>query len=219
MTETTILCFGDSNTHGTKPMPDMNSRERHAKSDRWPTVMADILGPDYEVIAEGHPGRNAACDDPIEGAHKNGLSVLPALLESHRPVDLLIVMLGTNDLKARFSLPAFDIALALERLAVMARERGIASDGTPPKVLFVAPVPIEETGFLAEMFAGGATKSRALPGHLRAIADRQGAAFIDLAGAAQVDPVDGIHLSADSQRALGRAIAAKVQTLIDRTPP
>ena len=216
MTQKTILCFGDSNTHGTVAMVDMDSRERFAKAQRWPSVMEAELGPDWEVIAEGHPGRNAAFDDPVEGEHKNGMRILPSLLQSHRPVDLLIVMLGTNDLKARFNVPPIDIALALERLAIQNRTYLCGHDGKEPKLLFVAPVPIEETGFLGEMFAGGAAKSRELPKLLRKVAMRQRAEFMDLARVAKVDMVDGIHLDADGQAAVGRAIAAKVRSIFEK---
>jgi lysophospholipase L1-like esterase len=211
----TILCFGDSNTHGSMAMPDMNTRRRFPKPQRWTSVMAQVLGEGYEVIPEGQPGRNAAFDDPVEGAHKNGLAVLPALLESHRPVDLLVILLGTNDMKARFGAPVLDVALALERLAMFAAQSGAGPDGTAPRVLLVAPVPIEERGFLGEMFAGGATKSCLLPKYLEQIADRQGAAFLDLATVAQVDPIDGIHLTAEGQAAVGHAIAEKVRALCD----
>ena len=76
-----------------------------ARDERWAGRLARLL-PDWEVIAEGHPGRTTVHDDPVEGAHRNGLTVLPALLESHRPVDVVLVMLGTNDLKERFSVNA-----------------------------------------------------------------------------------------------------------------
>jgi lysophospholipase L1-like esterase len=210
-TQRTILCFGDSNTHGTRAMRDLTDRRRFDRALRWPSVMAAALGDGWEVIAEGHPGRNAVFDDPIEGAHKNGLAVLPALLESHRPIDLVIVMLGTNDLKARFAVPASDIAYGLERLVVAIRQSDAGPDKAAPKVLVASPVPVEEVGFLAEMFAGGAAKSRALPAHLQAMAARQGAGFLDLAPVASVDPVDGIHLTAEAQAAIGAAMAKAVK--------
>lgn len=213
MQEKTILCFGDSNTHGTMALRDMNDIRRFPKQHRWPNVMAAELGEGYDVISEGHPARTSALDDPIEGAHKNGLRILPALLQSHRPVDLVIVLLGTNDLKLRFSLSALDIALALEQLAVANRTYGVSSDGTAPKVLFVSPVPVEEVGFLGEMFAGGAVKSRQLAKHLQAISDRQGADFLDIAGVAEVDMADGVHWTAEGQMAVGSAIAAKVREI------
>lgn len=208
-----ILCFGDSNTHGTRAMESILGNGRFPKHERWPSVMADILGKDWDVIAEGHPGRNAVYDDPIEGDHKNGLRILPALLESHKPLDLVIVMLGTNDLKARFDVPASDIALGLERLARTIRLSELGPDASAPKILLVAPVPIEEVGFLGDMFAGGAAKSRALPALLRESADRQGAAFLDLAPVASVDMVDGVHLSAEGQAAIGKAMADAVLEL------
>lgn len=211
MADRVILCFGDSNTHGTRAMRDITDRRRFARDQRWPSVMAAELGAGWEVIPEGHPGRNAVFDDPIEGAHKNGLAVLPALLETHRPIDLVIVMLGTNDLKARFSVPASDIAIGLERVVLAIRQSGLGPQNAAPKVLVAAPVPIKETGFLAPMFAGGAEKSRALAGFLREMADRQGAAFIDLAPVAEVDPTDGIHLTAEAQGAIGRAMAGAVR--------
>ncbi|MEL7115525.1 MAG: SGNH/GDSL hydrolase family protein [Pseudomonadota bacterium] len=215
MVDKTILCFGDSNTHGTTALAHMDDIDRFPKDVRWPNVMGRILGEGFDVIEEGHPGRNAAFDDPVEGEHKNGLRILPALLQSHKPLDLLIVMLGTNDLKARFNVPPLDIALALERLAVANQTYGMSADGSPPKLLYIAPVPIEETGFLGEMFAGGAAKSRALPAYLKVIAERTGSAFLDLTGVAEVDMIDGIHLTAEGQAAVGRAIASKVKELFE----
>lgn len=208
-----VLCFGDSNTHGTMAMRDLTDRGRFARAQRWPSVMAVTLGDGYEVIAEGHPGRNAVFDDPVEGEHKNGLRILPALLESHRPLDLVIVMLGTNDLKARFSVPASDIAIGLERLVAAIRQSDAGPEGAAPGVLLAAPVPVEEVGFLGDMFAGGAAKSRALPPLLADVAARQNVGFINLAPVAQVDPVDGIHLSAKAQAAIGAAMAGAVQRM------
>ncbi|MDJ0824586.1 MAG: SGNH/GDSL hydrolase family protein [Rhodobacter sp.] len=211
MTGRTILCFGDSNTHGTMAMRDLTDRRRFPKDQRWPQVMAAALGDGWEVIAEGHPGRNAVFDDPVEGEHKNGLRVLPALLETHRPIDLVIVMLGTNDLKARFSVPASDIAIGLERVVTAIGASDAGPDGAAPRVLVAAPVPIEETGFLAPMFEGGAAKSRALAPLLQDMATRQAAGFVDLAAVAEVDAVDGIHLGAAAQAAVGAALAGAVR--------
>ena len=94
----TLLCYGDSNTHGTMPMPDLGFQGRYSRDERWSGRLQRLL-PDWEVIAEGHPGRTTVHDDPVEGAHRNGLTVLPALLETHRPVDAVLLKLGTNDLK------------------------------------------------------------------------------------------------------------------------
>ena len=216
MAHRTILCFGDSNTHGTMAMRDLTDRRRFPKEQRWPSVMAAALGEAWEVIAEGHPGRNAVFDDPVEGEHKNGLRVLPALLETHRPIDLVIVMLGTNDLKARFSAPASDISIGLERLVLAIKGSFEGPENRAPGVLLASPVPIEEVGFLGDMFAGGAAKSRALPPLLTAVAKRQRVGFVDLATVAEVDEVDGIHLTAEAQAAIGAAMADAVRRMFER---
>ena len=209
----TVLCFGDSNTHGTRAIARWGDRGRFDHAARWPSVMAKQLGEGWEVIAEGHPGRTAVFDDPVEGAHKNGLRALPVLLESHKPLDLVIVMLGTNDLKARFGVPASDIALGLERIVQAIRLSDAGPEGAAPRVLLAAPVPVIETGVLETMFAGGAEKARALPPLLAEVAARQGTGFFDLAPVAVVDTTDGVHLGTAAQAAIGRAMAQAVTEL------
>lgn len=206
----TILCYGDSNTHGSMPMASWEDSRRFPKADRWPSVMAAALGESYDVITEGHPGRNSAFDDPVYGNHKNGLTILPALLESHKPLDLVIILLGTNDLKAQHAATAWDIALALGRLAALINASDCGPGGAAPRVLLAAPAPITEVGFLGEMYAGGAAKSRDLPSRLAEVARMQGAEFIDMTPVAQVDPLDGIHFDAQGLAAIGQAMAAKV---------
>lgn len=205
----TLLLFGDSNTHGTVPMPELGHSARYGRDERWAGRLARLL-PMWEVIAEGHPGRTTLHDDPVEGAHRNGLTVLPALLESHKPVDVVLVMLGTNDLKERFSVNACDIALSLERLVrtILSSEAG--PDGTAPGVLLVAPPPIEEVGCLAGMFAGGAAKSRALAAEVKAAAARVGVPFLDAGQIVKVSPVDGIHYGPEANPALAEAFATAI---------
>jgi lysophospholipase L1-like esterase len=149
-------------------------------------------------------------DDPVEGAHRNGLSVLPALLESHRPLDLVLVMLGTNDLKQRFSVNACDIAHSLERLVRVIKGSEAGPGGRAPGVLLVAPPPIVETGCLAGMFAGGAAKSRRLAAEIRAVAARLDVPFLDAGEVVAVSPVDGIHYGAEANPALAEAFAAAI---------
>lgn len=88
------------------------SGQRFAENVRWTGVLASMLGPDFRIIEEGLNARTTAFDDPVEGLHKNGRAYLLPCLESHAPLDLVIIMLGTNDLKQRFRLPASDIAEA-----------------------------------------------------------------------------------------------------------
>ena len=142
---------------------------------------------------------------------KDGLAVLPALLESHRPLDLVVILLGINDLTARFSVTAFDIALSVDRLAGVVSASDVGPGGAAPVLLIVSPAPIVETGFLGEMFAGGAAKAGALAAHLGEIATTRGARFFDAATVAAVDPLDGVHLGPAAHAALGAALADEVR--------
>ena len=205
-----LLLFGDSNTHGTMPMPDLDFDGRFDRDERWAGRLAKLI-PEWEVIAEGHPGRTTVHDDPVEGAHRNGLTVLPALLESHKPLDLVLIMLGTNDLKARFSVNACDIALSLERLVRGIKGSDAGPGGTAPGVLLVAPPPILETGCLAGVFAGGAAKSASLAAEIAAAAARAGVAFLDAGQVVRVSPIDGIHYDAEANPALAKAFAAEIR--------
>jgi lysophospholipase L1-like esterase len=206
----TILCYGDSNTHGTMPMPDLGAMGRYSRDVRWPGQLAALL-PGWQVIEEGLPGRTTVHDDPIEGAHRNGLAVLPAVLESHRPIDAVIVMLGTNDLKQRFSVSALDIALSLEKLVLAVRASACGPDGAAPGVILVAPPPILEVHDLGVMFAGGAAKSLDLGPRIAAVARGLGVPFIDAGALIGVSEVDGIHYDEPAMAALAQAFAGAVK--------
>ncbi len=207
----TLLCYGDSNTHGTQPMAAWDDRARFGRDMRWPGLLARALAPDWEVIAEGHPGRTTVHNDPIEGPHRNGLRILPAILETHYPIDAVLLMLGTNDLKGRFSVNATDIALSLENLIAVVRASGVGPHGTAPAVMLVAPPPILEIGCLAEIFAGGAVKSQGLGARAEAVAVRAGVPFVDAGALISVSDIDGIHYSAESHAALAVALCAAVR--------
>ncbi len=200
-----LLCYGDSNTHGSAPLAGPGGRERHKRGDRWPDVLAAALGPDHQVIAEGLGGRTTVHDDPVEGGMRNGRTVLPAILHSHRPLDLLLILLGTNDLKPRFSVSAWEIARSVERLVLDARAEDVVSD-----ILVIAPVPVRETGTLAEVFAGAEARQAGLACHLEEMAARQGCGFFDAGSVVAVSGVDGVHWDAPAHHALGLALAPVV---------
>ncbi len=201
-----VMCFGDSNTHGTKPIASLAGRGRFGRADRWTTHFAGAL-PGWEVIVEGQPGRTTVHDDPIEGPHRNGLTVLPALLESHAPLDAVVIMLGTNDLKARFAVTPSDIAMSLEKLVAVVRQSGAGPDGAAPGVMLVVPPPIVEIGCLAGMFAGGAAKSGALQAEVALAAARAGCPVFHASPHLVVSGVDGIHYDAALLPAFGLALA------------
>ena len=202
-----VMCFGDSNTHGTKPMQTLLDRDRFDRATRWPGVMAKELGSDWHVIEEGHPARTTVLDDPVDGVHKSGLRALPILLESHRPLDLVVLMLGTNDVKRRFNLCAIEIATGLDRLLAHLAGSDAGPDGRAPKAVVVSPVPVIQSGCLTELFEGGVKTSGELAGMYSHVAQRRGAVFFDAGRVAQVDPVDGVHFDAGGHAALGHALA------------
>ena len=204
-----ILCYGDSNTHGTAPIETLGVMSRHARPDRWPNVLAASLTTSHEIISEGLPGRTTVHDDVIEGGMRNGLTVMPAILQSHKPIDLLVIMLGTNDLKPAFGVGSFEIARSVERLVRAAR-----LEDAHKQELIVAPVPVVETGVLAPVFAGAEQRQRTLSADLAKAADRLGCAFWDAGAHAQVSMVDGVHWDRTAHHKVGRAIATKISQIV-----
>lgn len=201
-----ILLYGDSNTFGTAPMADLASDG--TVSRRWGDVLVAEM-PEHLVIVEGLPGRTTVHDDPVDGAHLNGRSVLPAILGSHRPIDLLVICLGTNDFKARFSAGPADVALSLGRLVRDARATGWVG-----QVLLVVPPPLQEVGPFAEIYSGAAAKSAGLAEAVVAEATREGAAMFDAGRVIATDPLDGIHWSDAAHETLGTALAAEIRALL-----
>lgn len=203
----TILCYGDSNTWGYDP----TSGERLAEDVRWPGVLRAALGEAYRVIEEGLSGRTTAWDDPIEGAHKNGRTYLLPCLESHRPLDLVVIMLGTNDLKARFGLNASDIAQGAYALAEAALKSWTGPGEAAPRVLVVAPPPIAKLTDFAETFDGVEEKSARFAGHYRRYTNSLGCGFLDAGSVMVSSDLDGIHFEAGEHRKLGEAVAEAVR--------
>ena len=140
MAERVVLAYGDSNTHGTAPMATLEDMLRFGPAERWPGVMAAELGAGWRVVEEGLPGRTTVHPDPISGVHKNGLALLPAALESHRPVDVVALMLGTNDLKNRFQVPVVEIADSVSQLVHYIRHSYTGPGEAQPAVLLIARV-------------------------------------------------------------------------------
>ncbi|SFP07499.1 SGNH/GDSL hydrolase family protein [Tranquillimonas alkanivorans] len=208
-----VMCFGDSNTHGTPPLDVLGAPwQRMDAATRWPVVMAADLGPEWEVLEEGQPGRTTVHDDPIDGPHRNGLTVLPALLESHAPLDLVLVMLGTNDLKMRFGVPAQDVALALGRIG-----RTIRASGHAKAVMLVCPPLPRAQGALAAIYEGCEARGQGLPAMVERIADNDGFAFFDANVKVKVDPLDGVHFAPEAHVRLGRALAQVVRSTFGAT--
>jgi len=208
----TVLCYGDSNTWGAGAMQSWAESPRLPHAERYTSVLAATLGDGWHVIAEGLPGRTTVHPDPVEGGHLSGLAHLRACLESHRPLDVVVVMLGTNDFKRRFSLEAEDVALGVKRL--LREIRGLDVFGSKPqRLLVVCPPAIVVTGIFTTMYEGAAERSRALPPLLADVAAEFGAGFLDAGRLIVTDPIDGIHLDAAAHRKLGTAVAEAVKAV------
>jgi len=203
----TVLCYGDSNTWGYDPA----SGKRFAAHERWTGVMARELGDGYRVVEEGLNGRTTRWDDPIEPG-RNGLTYLAPCLESHQPLDMVLIMLGTNDLKRRFNLSASDIAESAGALAGIAKHIGKTAAGQPPHVLLIAPPAVTTLTDFDEMFSGAEPKSRLFSRYYRMAAGWHGAAFFDAGTLIESSPLDGIHFAADAHRVLGQALAHEVRS-------
>jgi lysophospholipase L1-like esterase len=212
----TIVCFGDSNTHGTSP--DWNAPGRLPRDVRWPGVMRAALGAGYEVIEEGLNGRCTVWETPIEPG-RNGLTYLAPCLLSHKPVDLVIIMLGTNDVKAIYGKTAPDIACGASALVDVAKGTLSGPDGVPPSVLLVAPVPVGEVTRYSEVWGFGDSrdKSQRLADLYRVAAEISGVGFFDAGSAAQVSPLDGVHLDPAAHASLGAAMAEAVRAELARS--
>ncbi len=205
-----IVTFGDSNTWGSDPA----TGARFAPEVRWTGVMARELGAGFHVVEEGLRGRTTVFDDPIE-PDRRGADYLPPCLRSHAPLDLLIVALGANDLKTRFSATPGDIANGAERLIQMARAEPVGPGGAPPALLLVAPPPLTRLTELAEMFEGGTEKSKRLGARYREIAERNRVGFVDAGEFIVCSDLDGIHYEADQHAILGHAMAAAARMILD----
>src|SRR5271168_2783948 len=169
-----IVAFGDSNTWGYDPA----TGARHAPQARWTGVMAVALGPEHCVIEEGLNGRTTVFVDPIE-PDRRGADYLPPCLRSHAPLDIVIIALGCNDMKARFNVSAAEIAFGAERLVVMAQAELVGPNGAPPRILLVAPPPIAKLTGFADMFRGAEPKSRAIAAAYAEAAERRRIGFVD----------------------------------------
>ena len=203
-----ILCFGDSNTFGTNP-----SGGRWDLHERWPSVLQDELGTNYRVIEEGLGGRIAVREDEREG-DKCGTRHMPVLLRSHRPLDLVIIMLGTNDMKHRFNMLPVDIAKGAALLGEIVKTYPYGEYYPVPQVLLVSPILIKPgishspyTGFTEN----AVTVSQQLGNYYRQEAEQHQWLFLDAATVASASDRDKLHMEKEDHRALAETLATMIR--------
>lgn len=210
-----IVCFGDSNTHGYCAY----NNGRFDEEQRWTCLLQKLLGEDYLILEEGLSGRTTTFRDPLfEGL--SGLDYIYPCLMSHEPVDLLVIMLGTNDTKERFGASSACIALGLKRLIAKAIATTDCWRDGKPNILVVTPQNIgreyEKTEVGATMGRGCAEKSEGLSEEYAKIAELMGCYYLDAnkAVSAPTNDVDFMHLTAEGHRQLAQALAEKIPGII-----
>lgn len=212
-----VLCFGDSLTWGWVPVEEGVPTERYAPDVRWTGVLAHELGAGYTVIEEGLSARTTTADDP-EDPRLNGSAYLPACLASHLPLDLVILMLGTNDTKAYFHREPLDIALGMGVLVnqVQTSMGGVGTVYPAPRTLVVAPPPLAPMPhpWFAMIFDGAREKTAALPEAYAALASFTKVDFFDAGSVISTDGVDGIHFTEQNNHDLGVALAQRIRALL-----
>lgn len=201
-----ILCYGDSNTFGYIP----GRGGRYDRHTRWPGRLQELLGSAYQVMEEGLCGRTTAFEDMTEPG-RNGLDRIREAVERSRPLDVLVIMLGSNDCKAQFGASAAEIAGGLEQVAAQAR----GGEASGFRVLLVAPAAMTDrvmhSGFGSEFDQRSIKVSKELAEAYEALAGKCGCDFLDGSKVTQVSEIDGLHLDAEGHGRLAETVCGWVR--------
>lgn len=209
-----ILCYGDSNTFGFTSIFSPTGPGRLADECRWTNLLRKELGTEYRIIDEGLNGRTTAYDDP-ETIGRNGALFLPICLEMHMPLDLVVLMLGTNDAKRTLGLETEDIVQGMRKLVEIVRTYPRISIYNTPDILIVAPVPMAEPALADSVRTdeNSLRKTRELATGYETLAKELGCEFMDLNTISCTKLSDGIHLSEKAHAAAAQAFAAKIRSM------
>lgn len=210
MTKKTILCYGDSITWGYNP----DNYDRMTSNERWSGLLGNGLGDNYNIIEEGLNGRTTVWDDPLYQDCKNGLKYLIPCLNSHRPIDLCILLLGTNDMKKRFGLSAMEIAGGISVMIEVIKHSETGPHGLAPKILLMAPPYIKRLNNFPEEFADSYNISRQLPDHYAQIAKDNRCEFLDTSKIIEASEIDGVHPDVEEHHQLANAVIKKVKIIM-----
>jgi len=208
-----ILCYGDSNTWGAVP----GSSGRHPEEVRWTGRLQKLLGADCRIIEEGYNGRTTVFDDPAEG-RLSGLTYFGPCLDTQSPLDLVILMLGTNDMKIRFGTSPRTMAYSFGRYLDVLHTTPMA--GNKPEVLLVSPIRIDSSyknnPLFHDMFGENAAEtSGRLSEAYREFAETAGIRFMDAAAYAHASKADGIHMDPEEHEKLAAAMAAEIRKILE----
>ena len=208
-----VICVGDSNTHGycADPTDTADGGVRYNEDERWTCLLQKALGDEYLVTEEGLSGRTTVFPDPLHES-MDALTSIYSLLKSHEVVDLLIIMLGTNDTKERFGASAACIGIGMERLV----RKAMSVDcwgGKEPKILIVAPPPIGEKHFDLAMGKGCHEKSVDTAQFYKATAELLKLDFFD-AKDCEFNKIDHMHLTRKGHSQLAEKLTVKVREIL-----
>ncbi|MEE8122068.1 MAG: GDSL-type esterase/lipase family protein [Anaerolineales bacterium] len=208
----TLLCFGDSNTWGFNPA----TWERYPQDIRWPGVLQNELGDSFRVIEEGLNGRTAVIGNPFDGFNNGKTDFVPTLA-SHCPLDLVILMLGTNDLIMKPSASPDDVGKGIDVLLDIIRHSGAGQRGSAPAALLLAPPPIGPFAGATEALVGAMAQSHLFAERYASIAAHFGCSFLNAGDIVRSSEIDGFHLDASEHMKLGLFVAKRVSEMFARS--
>ena len=208
-----ILCYGDSNTWGQVPFRDF-VKQRYPFDTRWTGVLQNLAGPDYRILEEGLNGRTTGLEDPAREG-RNGAAYLPACLDSHVPLDLVVFMLGTNDLKKKFNSVPEIICGRMQKLVQITKERCAEPPPCKTQILVMAPV-IPRFQYLYEDLRHPEIESfaRRQVGLYETMCQDEKVHFFDASAHLEASSLDGAHLEARVHQEFGKAVFGRIRQIL-----
>ncbi len=210
-----VLCFGDSNTFGF----NAKTGDRFDEQVRWTRKLGKKLGQEYEIIEEGLGGRTAVCEDPFKEG-MCGLTYLYPCLMSHTPLDLVIIMLGTNDSKERFSLTPYNVAMGIMRLSEKVKSSMAGREGMDPPVLIVSPPPIGERYIEKPAYLATGrdcdVKTKEMVPYLKTMAEGAGYYFLEAGLTISMGDEDYIHLDEVGHEMMATLLEMKIKEILEK---
>lgn len=214
-----VLCFGDSNTYGFNPEFTSPYNMRYPKNIRWTGILQNILGNDYDIIEEGLGGRTTVWDDPPSYGRNGRTQIIP-LLQSHQPIDLVVIMLGTNDVKRVYNASVMEVGRGMEELVKICLNPYVYDIMKAPEILIISPVKLGKNlknSWLCDIFdEDSPSRVEGLASTYKQIADKYKTGFMDAAQYVETSDVDSVHINMEGHRILAIEIAKKVKEMTFR---
>lgn len=205
-----ILCYGDSNTWGYRPIIS----NRYEEGVRWTSIVQNILGDNYKIIEEGLCGRTTIFNDPIT-PNRSGKEMLLGVLDSQSPLDVIVLMLGTNDLKRRFNLTAFDISNGIKQLLDLIKNHYQNYQVKRPEIILLCPPEIGENLELTDSSLyfskeHSLKESKNLAKFYKPIAESYNCTFVNANDITEVSEDDCVHFSEKGHKMFAEGIASYI---------